>query len=257
MDKKNLPIISVIIPAYNEEKNLKRLFNSLKSQDYPRKKIEYIVVDDGSTDKTSYLAKKFGAKVIKVKTKDIELNKGIGMHAAKGEYVYWMDADMQVTCDDFFSRLVQPLIERPDIGSSFTAEFSLTGRGGKVKSSILRFISYHPLQHDPLFIYLSTPIDSTVIESNNNYDVCKFVPGKVPVVGRIMYRRKKLLATDVGKGEPFIDMEAVETYTRAGHDLFAYVPKARIRHYHAETLSLLVRKRLRNLERHYIPNYAQ
>lgn len=59
----------------------------------------------------------------------------------------------------------------------------------------------------------------------------------------------------MGKGEPFIDMEAVETYTRAGHDLFAYVPKAKIRHYHAETLSLLVRKRLRNLERDYIPNY--
>ena len=47
-----LPKVSIIIPARNEEKIIDRCINSLKIQDYPHEKIEIIVVDDGSIDKT-------------------------------------------------------------------------------------------------------------------------------------------------------------------------------------------------------------
>lgn len=249
----SLPTISAIIPAYNEEKNLKRFFNSLKDQTYPRDKIEYIIVNDASKDDTEKLALNFGARVINVKTHDIELNKGIGMHAAKNDLVYWFDADMEVCSRDFFEKLVEPLISNPKIGASFTAEFALKG-GRKVKSSLLRFISYHPLQQDPLYAFFSPSIEKQIVSRQDGYYICKFIPGKIPAVGRILYRRKQLLKTSVGKSKPFIDMEAVEIYSRAGYDLYAYVPEAKIRHYHAETLGALVCKRLRNLERDYLPN---
>lgn len=252
MLKKVLPSISVVIPAFNEEQNLKRLFSSLKNQTYPKDKIEYIVVNDASTDSTPKLALNFGAKVINVKTHDIELNKGIGMHAAKNDLVYWMDADMEVLSRDFFKRLVKPLIDNPKIGASFTAEFSLDGK--KVKSSLLRFISYHPLQQDPLYAFFSPSIEKQIVKKRGSYSICQFIPGKIPAVGRLLYRRKNLLKTSVGKSKPFIDMEAVEIYTRAGYNLYAYVPAAKIRHYHADNLSDLIRKRLRNLERDYLPN---
>ena len=73
-------------------------------------------------------------------------------------------------------------------------------------------------------------------------------------MGRILYRRKELLKTVVGKDKSFIDLESIEIVARAGHQLFAYVPLAKIRHYHAENLKLLIIKRLRNLERDYLPN---
>jgi len=50
-----LPRISIIIPAYNEEENVGRCINSLKIQDYPHDKLEVIVIDDGSTDQTAEL----------------------------------------------------------------------------------------------------------------------------------------------------------------------------------------------------------
>lgn len=248
------PSVSAIIPIYNEEKNLERLFRSLNKQKYPGK-IEYIVVDDQSTDNGPRIAKKFGARVLKVKTHDIELNKGIGLHAAKGELVYWFDADMEVCSRDFFTLLAKPLVENKKIIASFTKEFALDGCGRKPKSSILRFISYHPLQQDPLYAFFSKDIEKQVIEAKKDYFICRFTPGKIPAVGRILYRKKELLKTDVGKDKSFIDMEAVEIVARAGHDHFAYVPKAKVRHYHAETLKLLVKKRMRNLERDYLPNY--
>ena len=48
-----LPTVSVIIPTYNEERNVDQCLNSLKIQSYPHEKMEVIVVDDGSTDRTS------------------------------------------------------------------------------------------------------------------------------------------------------------------------------------------------------------
>src|SRR3989338_5981263 len=53
--KRNLsskPIVSVIIPAYNEEGVIRETMNSALNLDYPPEKLELIVVNDGSTDET-------------------------------------------------------------------------------------------------------------------------------------------------------------------------------------------------------------
>ncbi len=250
---KELLSISVVIYARNEEKNLARLFKSLEKQIYPKNKIEYIYIDDNSTDTSVQKAIKFGAKVFKYKTGDIELNKGIGMNKAKNELVYWMDADMQVLDNDFFLKLAYPLWENKNIIASFTNEFALDSKK-EVKNSFLRFISYDPLQRDPLYQFFSPSIKETIIGTRNDYYICKFKPKHIPPAGRSMYRRKLLLETSVGKNESFIDLETLEIVSRAGYELFAYVPSAKIRHFHAENISTLVKKRVRNLNRDYLPN---
>src|SRR3989304_4559830 len=55
------PSLSIIIPAYNEEKVISRTIESLVNEDYPRKEI--IFVDDGSTDKTLEIAKRYCDKI--------------------------------------------------------------------------------------------------------------------------------------------------------------------------------------------------
>ena len=53
------PLFSVIVPAYNEEESIENTLKSLIDLEYPMDKIEIVVVNDGSTDKTSEMVKHF------------------------------------------------------------------------------------------------------------------------------------------------------------------------------------------------------
>ena len=103
---KKHPSVSIVVPAYNEEKNIKTTLTSLTTLDYPRNKLEIIVVNDGSTDNTKNLVKEFIArhkgydiKLInkKNKGKGAALNDGLAM--SKGEFFICLDADSIVTKD--------------------------------------------------------------------------------------------------------------------------------------------------------------
>lgn len=92
---KELPTVSVIIPAYNEEESIARTIESILASDYPNK-FEIIVIDDGSKDDTFKIAKKYSRKGVKVFTKEnggkgAALN--FGLSKAKGEIIFTMDAD--------------------------------------------------------------------------------------------------------------------------------------------------------------------
>jgi len=88
------PKISVVIPAYNEEKNIALCISSLLGQ--KNKDVEIIVVNDGSTDNTEKIAKIFSeyVKIINVKKRSGVANaRNIGVKAAKGDVVAFIDAD--------------------------------------------------------------------------------------------------------------------------------------------------------------------
>jgi len=85
------PKISVVIPAYNEEKYLPACLASLKQQTF--KDFEVIVVDNNSTDKTARIAKSFGAKVVEEKRQGIAFARDRGFSIARGEIITRTDAD--------------------------------------------------------------------------------------------------------------------------------------------------------------------
>lgn len=85
------PLVSIIIPAYNEEDYLPNCLRSIKNQTY--KNIEIIVVDNNSQDKTPEIAKNFGAKVVKVEKKNLSVVRNAGAKVAKGEILFFVDAD--------------------------------------------------------------------------------------------------------------------------------------------------------------------
>ncbi|OGH11283.1 MAG: hypothetical protein A3B38_00450 [Candidatus Levybacteria bacterium RIFCSPLOWO2_01_FULL_36_13] len=89
----NRPYISVLVTAYNEEKDLPLCLDSIKNSDYPQEKYEIIVVDNNSTDKTASIALKYGALVIKETKQGNTFAVSTGMKAAKGEIIAMTDAD--------------------------------------------------------------------------------------------------------------------------------------------------------------------
>jgi len=86
----------VIIPTYNSERSLDKCLASLNRQTY--KNIEAIVVDKFSTDKTADLAKGHGARFVLLDS-ERACARNLGLSRAKGEYVLFLDSDMELSDD--------------------------------------------------------------------------------------------------------------------------------------------------------------
>ena len=97
--------VSIIIPVKNAEKTLPLLLDSLMNQTY--KPYEVIVVDDGSTDKSPQIAKKYGVKILYTNgTKGPNYARNLGVKHAQGEIIVFTDADC-VPKDDWIENIVK------------------------------------------------------------------------------------------------------------------------------------------------------
>lgn len=109
--KKPLPGVSIIVPAWNEEKGIGRTIESLIKIDYPLDKLEIIVVDDGSTDKTYEAALKYKSRLVKVFRKKENGGKftalNYGIEKSKGEIIVSTDADDLEVMSDALKKMVR------------------------------------------------------------------------------------------------------------------------------------------------------
>ena len=92
----NLPLVSVIIPAYNAEKFIQYTLESLLDQTYQN--LEIIVVNDGSQDNTSKIVRSFSQKdsriiLLEQSNKGVAAARNLGIQQSKGEYIAPIDAD--------------------------------------------------------------------------------------------------------------------------------------------------------------------
>lgn len=84
---------SVIIPAFNAGKTLSDTLVALKQQSISPAEYEVIVVDDGSTDETAALARRFGANCISQPNRGPAAARNYGVRVARGEIILFTDAD--------------------------------------------------------------------------------------------------------------------------------------------------------------------
>lgn len=99
-------MISVIIPAYNQQEYLRQCIDSAVGQKYGDKEI--IVVNDGSTDNTAdILASYSGIKVISTHNQGLSSARNTGVDASKGEWITFLDAD-DMLLPDSLEHLIAP-----------------------------------------------------------------------------------------------------------------------------------------------------
>jgi glycosyltransferase involved in cell wall biosynthesis len=85
------PRVSVIIPVFNCERYLDEALDSVMAQRIDS--LETIVVDDGSTDDSAGVARRRGARVIESAHGGVARARNLGLAAARGELIAWLDAD--------------------------------------------------------------------------------------------------------------------------------------------------------------------
>lgn len=248
MIKTSLPKISIAIPTYNEEKNISFCLKSVFSQNYPRRLLEIIIIDDYSTDQTLKIVKRFPVKVIFNGSHDAERGKMLGFNIATGYLFYYLDADVELKGTRWFQKMIYPLTQNNQVVGSFTRKYARP-----TSSSLERYFAMEPLHRDPVYELFSPSIDSTIVENCDNYKICQFTPDKIPPAGRCLYR-KNILEAIIRGSEKFLELDILKLLVERGWTKFAYVPVAGLYHHHVKSLSELISKRKRNVQKVYLPD---
>ena len=113
---KRIPKLSVIIPAYNEKDSIGTILDNIRNVEYPRDKLEYIIVDDGSSDGTLEKLKRSAkirgrnVRILGKKHSGKASSVNFGVRLAKGELVAVVDADTLLSknallrCAEYFDK---------------------------------------------------------------------------------------------------------------------------------------------------------
>ena len=121
------PLVSIVIPAYNAEKDIAQAIRCAISQTYPQ--IEIIVVDDGSQDGTVQTAREILKSNCKGRWSVLELGVNRGVSAArnaavkqaKGEWIQFLDSDDAIAADKIEAQMKYARAAGPDVSAIYSS----------------------------------------------------------------------------------------------------------------------------------------
>lgn len=108
------PVVSIVIATYNSAKVLPRTLDAIKRQTYPQKRMEILIVDGGSTDKTVEIAKSFGCIILYNDRIEPINAKMIGIRQATGRYMITIDHDEVIKNRKSIERKIMALQAHPE-----------------------------------------------------------------------------------------------------------------------------------------------
>ncbi|QLE39321.1 glycosyltransferase [Nostoc sp. C052] len=113
-----LPMVSVVVPIYNGEADLPELINCLLSQTYPKERVEYLLVDNNSSDRTLTIlktsAENYPITIHPLSENQIQSSyaaRNTGIRAATGEIIVFTDADCRPQ-PQWLDTLIKPFINK-------------------------------------------------------------------------------------------------------------------------------------------------
>lgn len=253
MYSKKLPSISILIATLNSASVLEGCLKSIVNQDYPKEKIEIIIADGGSTDKTLKIAKEYGAKIYKNPLKTGEAGKAVALRQAQGELVALIDSDNVLPDKNWFRRMVEPFSD-PEIIGSEPWEFTYRKEDGFID----RYCALLGM-NDPLCLFLGNYDKKSVLtgkwtgllveqEDKGNWLKITLKPPNIPTIGAngTVLRRKVLVDSGM-VGNYLFDIDIIAQLATKKPVKFAKVKTGMIHLYCGSDIKKFIRKQKRRI----------
>lgn len=241
-----VPKISYCVLTYNEEKNIKDCLTSIFNQNYPKDKLEVIVVDDNSTDRTLEIARKFPVKILINGKRDADLSATMGFHAASGDFYTAIGADMRFRGKNWFHKMLKPFMDNPDMAVALTRYYD------HPKDPLMtRYVNLDPQQRDLVFQFFSTSFEEVIYDKKNGYYLMRYALDKIPPQTHGLYR-VSVMRKIIRHQKIYYDMGNLILLVKGGYSKVGYVPDAGYYHFHAVSIKQLLAKRVRNVSRSYL-----
>jgi glycosyltransferase involved in cell wall biosynthesis len=163
--------VSAIIPVYNGAVTVAEAIDSVLAQSYAR--LEVIVVNDGSTDATAEVLRRYGEriKVIERPNSGIAVSRNIGVAAANGEYLAFLDSD-DAWAPAMIERTVAALDRNPDCVLAYTNCAVIDSDGRDLDSALIGAGVDHAPTLQEMLARLWPIMPSAVVMRRAAFDAC-------------------------------------------------------------------------------------
>ena len=272
----NFPTLSIVTPTLNSMRTLPKYFESVANQQYPIEKIEIIIVDGGSNDKTLEYIEEFKKTteldIIIVNNKLVtgEAGKAKGVKLAKNELIALIDSDNVLPSSEWITKMVLPFTKENIFGSE-PLEYSYR----KSDSIINRYCALIGM-NDPLCHFLgnydrknylsmkwtSLPVKGCFVNNDSksnmeivnyfkikdsfDYIVLKLTPETLPTIGANGIILKKELLINSLHSEYLFDIDVIYNLVTTQSAQFAKV-NIGIIHLFADSFRIFYQKQNRRI----------
>lgn len=230
MEENNLPTLSICMATLNAELVLSECLHRLYTQYYPKNKIELIIGDGGSQDKTIAIVEKYGGKVFHNPLKTAEAGKAVALKYARNDLILILDSDNFLPNNDWLQKMVEPFSD-PEIKLSEPIKYTWRKEGGYIE----RYCALIGM-NDPICLFLGNYDRWNYLtqkwtnvshkeEERKDYLKIKLTKDGIPTVGAngTIFRRDFLQSTNSENYLFDIDIIAKEI-TEKG---FVYIAKVK------------------------------
>jgi glycosyltransferase involved in cell wall biosynthesis len=232
MKSTQYPSISVVTATFNSERTISRVYASIAGQNYPKDKVELIVVDGGSTDRTIEIASGFGAQIIPVDPvkQNAEYNKAIGISRATGSIIAMIDHDNVLPSHNWMRSMIAPFLDNPNIVGVETLRYHYDARESLLDRYFALFGTGDPFvwylgRADRLsYMFDRYNLAGTILADDPYYTV-RFDPKQIPTIGAngFLVRRKLLLKEANAAPDMYFDMDVNVDLIIKGFNTYAFV----------------------------------
>lgn len=229
------PLVSFLIPTYNTGEYLEQCLKSIIKLEYPRNRIEIIIADGGSTDKTLAISKKYATCIIHNRMRIAEYGKKQAFDKSKGSIVVLLDADNVIASVDWLFRMLLPLKDkRGIIGVESNYLISSDFTSLNTYATLLVIV-------DPLARMLAS---RPFVLYKKNYIVKRFKKKSSPVAGANGFLwRKSVIEKYLTNQEALNEVELLNAIVAQHKVRIANVPGVGIYHYYCHGIRDYMNKR--------------